>query len=103
MSLKEVKTIGYDFFADHLLWAFDLYASNRNSRLKEKRSYSSKQDVYVDELNEKLVQGLCDQTHDVNILVNGLLDFSEVATSYVLSKSIVTSLSKEQLESPRLL
>lgn len=97
MSLKEVKTIGYDFFADHLLWAFDLYASNRNSRLKEKRSYSSKQDVYVDELNEKLIQGLCDQTHDVNILVNGLLDFSEVATSYVLSKSIVTSLSKEQL------
>ncbi|NKD15015.1 MULTISPECIES: hypothetical protein [Aeromonas] len=97
MSLKEVKTIGYDFFVDHLLWAFDLYGSNRNARLKEKRSYSSKQDAYVDELHEKLMQALCTQHRDVTVLVNGLLDFSEVAASYVLSKSVVTPLSKEQL------
>lgn len=97
MSLKNVKTIGYDFFVDHLLWAFDLYDSNRNARLKGKRSYSSKQDVYVNEHHEKLMQTLCDQSRDVSRLVNGLLDFSEVATSYVLSKSVVTSLSKEQL------
>ncbi|UNP87529.1 hypothetical protein MNZ22_11855 [Aeromonas encheleia] len=97
MSLKKVKTIGYDFFVDHLLWAFDLYDSNRNARLKGKRSYSSKQDVYVDELHEKLIQTLCDQSRDVSVLVNGLLDFSEVAASYVLSKSVVTSLSKEQI------
>lgn len=97
MSLKKVKTIGYDFFVDHLLWAFDLYDSNRNARLKGKRSYSSKQDVYVDELHERLIKTLCDQTHDVSILVNGLLDFSEVATSYVLSKPVITSLGKERL------
>ena len=97
MSLKEVKTIGYDFFVDHLLWAFDLYDDNRNARLKGKRSYSSKQDVYVNELHEKLMQTLCNQNRDVRILVNGLLDFSEVAASYVLSKSVVTSFSKEQL------
>jgi hypothetical protein len=98
MSLKTVKTIGYDFFVDHLLWALDLYDSNnRNSRLKEKRSYSSKQTVYVDELHEDLILALCDQSRDVTVLVNGLLDFSEVAASFVLSKSVVTSLSKEQL------
>ncbi|MFM5184376.1 hypothetical protein ACEUAF_11620 [Aeromonas veronii] len=97
MSLKNVKTIGYDFFVDHLLWAFDLYGSNRNTRLKGKRSYSSKQDVYVDELHERLVQTLCDQSHNVSVLVNGLLDFSEMATSHVLSKSVVTPLSKELL------
>ncbi|MDM5087937.1 hypothetical protein OB947_03290 [Aeromonas bestiarum] len=82
---------------DHLLWAFDLYDSNRNARLKGKRSYSSKQDVYVDELHEKLMKTLCNQSRDVSVLVNGLLDFSEVAASYVFSKSVVTSLSKEQL------
>ena len=97
MSLKDVKTIGYDFLVDHLLWAFDLYDSNRNSRLKGKRSYSGKQDIYVNELHKKLVQTLCNQSRDVSVLVNGLLDFSEVAASYVLSKSVVTSLSKEQL------
>ncbi|MDM5129588.1 hypothetical protein OB962_01045 [Aeromonas piscicola] len=97
MSLKNVKTIGYDFFVDHLLWAFDLYGSNRNTRLKGKRSYSSKQDVYVDELHERLMQTLCNQSRDVSVLVNGLLDFSEVGASHVLSKSVVTPLSKEQL------
>lgn len=97
MSLKQVKTIGYDFFVDHLLWAFDLYGNNRNARLKAKRSYSSKQDVYVDELHQKLIRALGDQSCDVTILINGLLDFSEVAASFVLSKSVVTSLSKEQL------
>lgn len=97
MSLKEVKTIGYDFFVDHLLWAFDLYDSNRNARLKGKRSYSSKQDIYDNGLHKRLLKTFCDQSNNASELVNGLLDFSEVAASHVLSKSIVTSLSKEQL------
>ncbi|MDM5070792.1 hypothetical protein [Aeromonas bestiarum] len=97
MSLKEVKTIGYDFFVDHLLWALDLYDGDRNARLKEKRSYTSKQDIYIDELHEKLMQALCTQGESTTILVNGLLDFSEVAASYILSKPVIAPLSKEQI------
>ncbi|MDH1897351.1 hypothetical protein [Aeromonas caviae] len=97
MSLKEVKTIGYDFIVDHLLWALDLYDGDRNARLKEKRSYTSKQNIYVDELHEKLMQALCTQGEDTTILVNGLLDFSEVAASYIFSKPVIAPLSKEQI------
>ncbi|MGU5715701.1 hypothetical protein [Aeromonas taiwanensis] len=98
MSLKEVKTIGYDFIVDHLLWALDLYDGDRNARLKEKRSYTSKQNIYVDELHEKLMQALCTQGEDTTILVNGLLDFSEVAASYIFSKPVIAPLSKAGIQ-----
>lgn len=102
MSLKDVKTIGYDFFLDHLIQAMDLYEhENRNSKLRSKHSYSNKQDAYIEEdkdgFHQKLISVLGDQSHDVSRRINGILDFSEIATSFVLSKDFIAPISKEEL------
>ncbi len=98
-----IKTISYADLLEHVIWAFDLYEPyNRNERLKEKRSFGGKQDLYVDQLKSRIRGELCPYDHvsnpsttDGEILINGLLDFSEAAVSFVLSKPLITPMGKD--------
>ena len=98
MSIKQAETIGHHHVLSHLLWALDLYdTKDRSSRLNEMRSYDQKQSIYIETLQDRLIQALCDQTPAVSVLVNGLLDFSEAATTVVLSKTVISPIAKEKI------
>ncbi|MGU5528618.1 hypothetical protein [Aeromonas caviae] len=98
MSIKQAETIGHHNVLSHLLWALDLYdTKDRSSRLNEMRSYDQKQSIYIETLQDRLIQALCDQTPAVSVLVNGLLDFSEAATTVVLSKTVISPIAKEKI------
>ncbi len=100
MSLKSIKTNGYASIMDEFLWVMDLYdRNNRNSRLREKRSYDSQQDIFTESLNEKIITGICSPRDKIEgiTLVNGILDFSEVAVSFIFAKPVISPLSREDI------
>lgn len=99
-----IKTISYADLLEHVIWAFDLYEPyNRNERLAEKLSFESKQDLFVEQLKSRIIEGFC--LHDHNGLpseegqniISGLLDFSEAAASFVFSKVLIVPFEKDRI------
>lgn len=98
MDTNPTKTTSYDDFIEHLMWAFDLYeTNNRTPRLRDKRSYATKQDLYRAELAQNFIQAISDQSPDAVKLITGLFYFSEKVFSFVYSKPVITSLEKEKV------
>ena len=99
-----IKTIGYTDLLEHVIWALDVYEpNNRNARLAEKLNFESKQDLFVEQLKSRLIEGFC--LHDHNgtpseegqNLISGLLDFSEAAASFILSKVLIAPFEKDRI------
>jgi hypothetical protein len=100
MSIKSIKTASYDGVIDEFLWGLDLYdRNNRNTRLKEKRSCDSKQDIYIEGLNERIISSFCssEENGDGKKLINDILDFSEDAATFIFAKPVITNLSNGQI------